>query len=242
MTQKTCFVISRIGAEDSPERRESDCVLRYIIKPAMERVGYAEPVRVDEQDKPAHITTEIIQQLINADLVVADLSGLNPNVFYELGIRHAFQKPCILLSNWDPEPPFDLAHTNTIRFVHNDPNSHDKAIDRIISQIQMFENEEKVSNPVTIANGYSELSTKGDDRDQLLLRLSRDVLNLAAMTYSLEQKIAPKPVLGQSGGKGLMQLDPDQYWLRSEHKLNPKNVLRTEFLERNGLDDGDEEP
>jgi hypothetical protein len=95
-----------------------------MIKPSLDQMGYDDPIRVDKADKPSHITTEIIRNLINADLVIADLSDTNPNVFYELGIRHAFKKACVLLADGDKPFPFDVAHINTIKYVYDDPNSH----------------------------------------------------------------------------------------------------------------------
>jgi len=231
MTKKSCFVVSRIGDEGSDVRRQADCVLEYIIKPAAEKAGYDVPVRVDNLDKPTHITTEIVQNLINADLVVADLSGSNANVFYELGIRHAFQKPCIMLSNWDPAPPFDVSGNTIIRFVHDDPTSHKQAISRIVKQIESFEKGEPVSNPVTIANGYTELSRRGDEKDVLLFKLYNDMAGLSSRVEKLQKEVeyhSDMPPL-PSKMSGLMGLESPN--LEVEHH-KPLNYLRA-FSEPN---------
>src|SRR3989339_2254786 len=94
--QKSCFVIAPIGEPDSDTRKRSDQVLKHIIRPAVEACGY-KAVRADEIDKPGIITSQVIQRVVDDPLVVADLTESNPNVFYELAIRHALRKPLIQL-------------------------------------------------------------------------------------------------------------------------------------------------
>src|SRR5437016_10492301 len=91
--EKTCFVISPIGDEGSEVRRRSDQVLKHIVRPAARKCGYSSIVRADQMSKPGLITAQVIQCLVNSNLVVADLTGHNPNVFYELAVRHAIRKP-----------------------------------------------------------------------------------------------------------------------------------------------------
>src|SRR5262245_34696175 len=60
------------------------------IRPALESAGF-EPFRADEESRAGHIITDMFQELLVADLVVADLTIENPNVWYELGVRHALR-------------------------------------------------------------------------------------------------------------------------------------------------------
>lgn len=172
----------------------------------MIEADYDPPVRVDKHDKPTHKTTEIVQNLINADLVVADLSGSNANVYYELGIRHAFGKPCIMLSDWELAPPFDISGTNIIQFTHDDPASHRDAISRIVGQAKSFESEDSVSNPVTIANGFTELSSRGDDKDMLMLGMHADLSKLSSRFDQLEKQLGcpPRTIPTQNALAGLI--------------------------------------
>ncbi len=94
--RKVCFAVTPIGEEGSEIRRRSDQVLRYIIEPVMANLDY-ETVRADRISQPGMITNQVIEHLIDDDLVVADLTGSNPNVFYELAIRHATRKPIVTL-------------------------------------------------------------------------------------------------------------------------------------------------
>lgn len=86
--KKVCFVIAPIGEEESETRKRSDQVLKHIITAPVEGLGY-EVIRADKISEPGIITSQIIEYIVDADLVVADLTERNPNVFYELALRHA---------------------------------------------------------------------------------------------------------------------------------------------------------
>lgn len=104
----TCFVISPIGQDGSPERRHADSIIRHVIGPAAIQAGFQAPLRADMMATPGMITEQIVERLLNADVVVADLTGHNPNVFYELAMRHAFKKPAVLLYHPNEQIPFDV--------------------------------------------------------------------------------------------------------------------------------------
>src|SRR5947208_2310140 len=88
--KKTCFVISPIDKPDTPIRARADMLLTYIIKRVLEKPEFGYDVRrADEIQQPGLITRQILETVYLADLVVADLTGHNPNVFYELAVRHA---------------------------------------------------------------------------------------------------------------------------------------------------------
>jgi hypothetical protein len=79
------------------------------IKPACEDAGaYCE--RLDEQIFQETIISRIYNQIAKADTIVADMSGLNPNVFYEAGYAHALGKEVVLLTNSADDIPYDLKH------------------------------------------------------------------------------------------------------------------------------------
>lgn len=113
---KICFFISRIGEAGSPEREFSDKLLKYIVAPVLQKCGYGTPVRADHITQPGVITTQVFQHLWNDDLVVADLTGGNPNVFYELAVRHVRRKPFVHLIQAGHRIPFDIAPNRTIEF------------------------------------------------------------------------------------------------------------------------------
>ncbi len=110
---KKCFVLSPIGPDGSETRKRADTFLRHIIKPVCEAKSY-EVMRADEIPDPGSITSQVIQQIYNADLVIADLTDRNPNVFYELAIRHALAKPYIHIIEKGELIPFDISTERTI--------------------------------------------------------------------------------------------------------------------------------
>jgi|ERR1700722_12100722 hypothetical protein len=96
VSDKQCFVIAPIGEPESETRKRSDKILKYVIVPAVEACQY-QAIRADQISEPGMITSQVIQHIVDDPPVVADLSGRNPNVFYELAIRHILRKPLVQL-------------------------------------------------------------------------------------------------------------------------------------------------
>lgn len=113
MSLRTCFVVSPIGQPDSPERKRSDGFLREVIRPVLTACGY-QTERGDEDKSPGIVTESVVNKLIDADLVIADLHGHNPNVMYEVALRHATNKPLIQMICRGEPLPFDIGGLNTI--------------------------------------------------------------------------------------------------------------------------------
>jgi hypothetical protein len=92
-----------------PFASEFDDVYKLGIKPACAEAG-AFCQRVDEQHYDENMLERIYNQIAKADLLVADMTGQNPNVFYEVGYAHALGKKVILLTQKTEHIPFDLKH------------------------------------------------------------------------------------------------------------------------------------
>jgi hypothetical protein len=90
-----------------PFSAEFDAAYSMFIKPGLEDIGFS-IVRADDLLNQRNIMQDVVSNIAEADLIVADLTGSNPNVFYELGIAHALDKPTILLTQSIEELPFDL--------------------------------------------------------------------------------------------------------------------------------------
>jgi hypothetical protein len=92
-----------------PFATDFDDAYALAVKPACEAAGaYAE--RVDEQIFHESIVQRIYNQIAKADLLIAEMTGRNPNVFYEVGYAHALGKTVILLTRDSADIPFDLKH------------------------------------------------------------------------------------------------------------------------------------
>lgn len=107
--QDFLFFISQIGEPGSSVRQRADDIQELIIEKAVEQLGQddLDVIRADQDNDPGRISTRIVQQIVEARIVVVDATGRNPNVFYELGIAHAFQKPVVLLADSTDSIPFD---------------------------------------------------------------------------------------------------------------------------------------
>ncbi|MGN5480517.1 nucleoside 2-deoxyribosyltransferase [Cupriavidus basilensis] len=79
-----------------------------VIKPVCENAGVA-AIRVDEQFGPGMIIQDIVQQLRESAVVIAEITPANPNVYYEVGYAHALGKPTILIAEQGIKLPFDVS-------------------------------------------------------------------------------------------------------------------------------------
>jgi hypothetical protein len=113
-----CFYISPIGVPDSEHRMHADLFLGSIIEPAMEELGLT-VIRADQIGKPGMITSQVLEHVLKSRLVIADLSFHNPNVFYELSLRHASRLPTVQVIREADPLPFDLDQFRTIRINTN---------------------------------------------------------------------------------------------------------------------------
>ena len=149
---KICFYIAPIGNENSEERKHSDLFLESIVSPAIEGFGF-KVIRADNISKPGMITSQIIDYIVNAGLVVCDLSFHNPNVFYELSLRHSTKRPTVHIIRKRDGIPFDINDFRTIIIDDTDIYTLIPAIESYKSQIaqqvrQMLDDPESIDNPI----------------------------------------------------------------------------------------------
>jgi hypothetical protein len=107
------FVVMPFGTKDEID---FNAVFRDLVKPALESAGF-EVFRADEEMRAGNIRTDMFQELLLADLVVADLSIDNPNVWYELGVRHALRKRGVVqITSRRDQTPFDVLTERSVRY------------------------------------------------------------------------------------------------------------------------------
>jgi hypothetical protein len=185
-----CFVIGPIGKDGSVERKHSNLLLHAVIKQVLASTEFGYHVkRADEDADPGMIGDRVVTDIINADLVVADLTDLNPNAFYELGIRHSTEKPTIHVAKADTALPFDNIAHRTIFVDISDWQSIENARARLAESARAIKAPDyKVSNPITQANASFRMRQSEDPRDRVVAEL-RERLN------SLEKRL-PKTLIG----------------------------------------------
>ena len=181
---KKCFVVSPIGDAGSDIRNRADKLFKYIIQPVCEICGF-DVIRVDQINASDSITQTIIDNLETADLVIADISGHNPNVFYEIGFRTRAKKPIVHLKPAGENLPFDINTIRTFDYDLTDLDSVSLVKERLEQTINSFDypsedynndieedNREKVNEPVmpvlyqildAITDLKSEVSSKNDE-------------------------------------------------------------------------------
>jgi hypothetical protein len=137
---KTCLVIMPIGSDLAYRKY----LKRYekLIKPAIEGVLQGaervfNAIRADFISASGSINRTILRQLYQADVVVADLTDLNPNVFYELGVRHSLRKGTILVALEGTKIPFDVGDLR-VEFYEDCIGGETEAIPRIQALLRNF--------------------------------------------------------------------------------------------------------
>ena len=188
-TDKSCFVISPIGETDSDTRKRADQILKHVIKPAVEQCGYT-ATRADEIDQPGIITSQVIQRVVEDPLVIADLTERNPNVFYELAIRHALRKPLVQIIKKGEQIPFDVAGTRTVQVNHQDLDSVETAKEEIVNQIRSLEADPSaLETPISVALDLQLLRQSEEPGERSLADLALSVANLRSDIGKIDARI-----------------------------------------------------
>jgi hypothetical protein len=137
-TQKKCFVLMPFG--QSLKEIYTDIYVPTCAERAIKCW------RVDELARPGSITRDIIEGILDSDLIIADLTGKNANVFYELGIAHALGNKTIMTSQRTEDVPFDIANYRVLLYDHNLSGCRTlardlgKAIDELIAALDRTNN------------------------------------------------------------------------------------------------------
>lgn len=112
---KVCMVMMPFSDPVGYQQGHFKRVYDYLIKPACEKAGFIAK-RVDENAKTSVIVLDILNMLLDCDIAICDLSSRNPNVFYELGFRQAFDKKSVLIIDSKTDRPFDTSMLRTITY------------------------------------------------------------------------------------------------------------------------------
>ncbi|MDL2243657.1 nucleoside 2-deoxyribosyltransferase [Bacteroidales bacterium OttesenSCG-928-J19] len=143
---RQCFFITPIGEDGSTTRRKTDGLLKQVLKPVLRDMKFD----IDcshTVDKPGSITNTIIGLLLNCDLVIANLTELNPNVMYELAVRHAVRKPVVCIAEKGTRLPFDISDERTV-FYNDDIHGAHELKEELKRKISACLEETKHDNPI----------------------------------------------------------------------------------------------
>ena len=137
--KRLCFVLM-------PFKESYRQIYDVVIKPTMEDLDF-ECVRADDIRVQRNIMRDVIELIDRADVIVADLTGTNPNVFYELGVSHALAKQTVVITQSIEDVPFDLRPYRTILYTLDFKGA--EALKTNLRAALGHENTQRVSNPVT---------------------------------------------------------------------------------------------
>jgi len=175
--RRQCFVIGPLGDPLSEVRNHADWLLMGIIKPVFDQhFPNFDVIRSDQIADPGMIDSQIIGRLLDADLVIADLSLLNANAFYEIGIRHMIRKPIIHMFKLGEQIPFDIKPYRAIPFARAHPNELLAAKDNLKASVDaVLSPGYQVENPVTRTRAELKLDAHATPEQRVLIDQIREL-------------------------------------------------------------------
>jgi hypothetical protein len=234
-SQLTCFVIgpignrhAAIGSTDRETFEESLRVMEEVIRPACSRFGLT-PVRADSLGRAGEINEQIFRRLRDDDVVIADLTGANANVMYELGLRHTRQKLTVQIGEFG-RLPFDINTIRTIQFSRSPIgliNARDELIQMLeaglaggfdpVTATRVWENattpanEEEVGAQVTSdgepdqsgAEGFVDVMATAEEQQDALVPAVEAVASCLQSLGDLAQMSAEEMARSDAAGKGM---------------------------------------
>lgn len=222
--ERICFVIAPIGEAGSETRKRSDQILKHVVEPAALECGY-KALRADRISEPGLITSQVIQHIVDDPLVLADLTDRNPNVFYELAIRHAIRKPLVQIVRKGDELPFDVAGTRTIQLDHHDLDSAEEAKREIAAQIRALEEDpSKLQTPISMTINLQALRQSDKPEQRSLGEVLSALNDLRANMMALGQRVEylASTTIKQSDRAEHLSAD---YWNRLLHEIRHNPAL-----------------
>ena len=186
------------------------------------------------------ITSQVIQRIVDDDLVVADLTDRNPNVFYELAIRHAIRKPLVQLIKKGEQIPFDVAGTRTVHVDHHDLDNVEESKKEIISQIHSLEKDiSQLETPISVSLDLQMLRQSENPEQRSLADVLSAISEIRSGVMGLEKRLErSESLLSPRFLREVMDRDEP----RSRHSLNMTMELQ-HLLQELIIDlEGDSQP
>ena len=170
--RKKAFIVTPIGGADTSTRRAADGLITSVIEPLLMGLDYDVFV-AHKISLTGSITKQVIEHLLEDDLIICNLSELNPNVMYELAVRHATGMPVITIAEVGTRLPFDIADERTIFYV-NDMRGVAELTPSLRDAIEATLAKPEQDNPITRVRQHRALINsldQGDAKNILIERL-----------------------------------------------------------------------
>lgn len=214
--QKSCFVISPIGEEGSEIRDEADWFLR-LVREVLEQGQFNYQVSRADEGGAGSITMPMLTDVMEADLVVANLTHHNPNVFYELAVRHMVDRPFVLMATPDwSRPPFDTQDLRVITYSRKSVETWERAKTALAKHVEQIEKGDNPTNPISMARNWATVKESEDPEGAVIADFANqlasqkaEVRELRYILTHLQSRQTP-PVIGGLAGLGSAVLEQDK--------------------------------
>lgn len=225
----TCFVIMPIGTQTIGNITLTEDKLRekydYIIKNAILKADSTlEVIRADEELNPGSISNDIFTKLMHSKYVIADITYPNPNVFYELGIRHAIRPGTILIrEKVDFSIPFDISHLRHLEYTQ-EPSGMDKLATELKKRFDFYN-----KNPNKPDNQFLELCSFTNYEPTIYASPSQSKEDMLANIFSM---FLTNPKLFKAITDNTLTSDEQSQMIFEEFGKDPesaKNFISTLF-------------
>lgn len=174
--KNSCFIVTPIGGDNTDIRRAAEGVIDAVIIPTLSELGFNEDaIRVAHRMANAgSINKQLIRRILEDDLVVVNLTKLNPNVMYELAVRHAVRKPVIQICERNTSLPFDIIDERTI-FYDNDMKGGIELKEKFVIAVQEALKEKNPDNPIYRATEELNILKVNESKEEV--NLSKYILD-----------------------------------------------------------------
>ncbi|MBO0427609.1 hypothetical protein JZO82_00390 [Vagococcus fluvialis] len=189
---KRCFFITPIGSEGSEEYKKLEAIKKNILEPVLESFEI-ELIVAHDIHEIGSIGDQVFKSILDAKLIVSNMTGLNPNVMYETAVAHSFGIPTIMICENGTKLPFDLTNDRTI-FFDNSIEGSGKLMEQLKLKIPKNLGDKKADNPVYrvidqfASKDFVSQMEDGDPNKHILEALN----SIAERMDYLSNKIEPK--------------------------------------------------
>jgi hypothetical protein len=239
--QDICFVIMPISDPEGYENGHFLKIYEQVFKPAIIEAGYL-PQRVDEDKSTGVIHAKIIKSIIDAPMVLCDLSARNPNVLFELGIRQAFNKPVVLVQEYGTNRIFDVSLISAIDYRKD--RIYDEVIEdqgKITTALKETKSNPSYNSLISVLKiGEAKLDTKSitkEEKTQMMLSsIMNEIGNLKYNINDLNYAIDNRNISRKVGSK---RINTDDDYESKLNLLSKKVIMIRELLNKNNEITGD---
>lgn len=206
---KKCFIVTPLGAVGSETRKKAEGVIDSVLRPVLEKDFKYEVIVPHEIDQLGSITQQIIIHLLNDELVIANLTGLNPNVMYELAVRHAARKAVVCIAEEGTVLPFDIA-AERIAFYDDKMAGVNILKKKLAGAIESAEQDQEHDNPIYRAKMGFEMQKvvveKATSTEDYMFKMIEEMQSMLRRMDAFNQYYRDRPLSAELYGPATRRL------------------------------------